>query len=160
MVSANDTITLHHLFVTPGVELLICWHLAGTEGCCRGPSALVSLSESIDTAWPSSSLFADLGEGWRGCVAVLHWGSAATAKWRHSLGSPLSFSPQRITLIYYILGVIFIVLTMISIGLVTLYSPNSLLRSWNMGTSLQCSPIGRETRDHLACYGDKTRSSQ
>lgn len=104
MVSANDTITLHHLFVTPR-----CWApnllaLAGTEGCCRGLSAPVSLWEGIDTVWQSSSPSADLGEG---CVAVLHRRFSVSCKM-----TPLRWITSLFQLrapVYHILGITFYV---------------------------------------------------
>lgn len=62
MVFANDTITLHHLFVTPGVELLIYWHWLGERVAVKGGVHRLGTGRT-------SSFSADIGEEWRLCAA-------------------------------------------------------------------------------------------
>lgn len=119
----------HHRYWAPNLLAL-----AATGGCCRGLSALVSLWESIDTVWRSSSFYADLGEGWRGCVAALHQRFSCYCKM-----TPLTEIPI-LTLVSQMLGIIWSLFLLV---IVALYSPNSSLKSGNM--LLQCSPRGRET---------------
>lgn len=68
MVSVNDAITLHHLVVTPGVELLICWHWlplrVAAEGwvhwlasgraltqCGWAPASMLTLFKGGENVW-------------------------------------------------------------------------------------------------------------
>lgn len=58
LVSANDTITLHHLCVTPGVEPLICWLWLLLRAAAEGQAHLLSCGRALtQRGWaPASEL--------------------------------------------------------------------------------------------------------